>query len=313
MRQMVFNHASARTSKQNRHDVSGWLKGIAVGMSQLVRGGVVQKSLRLNQQLYAIQCSEHFTLWDALNALGKAGYREERRFLLGLTAHAPLLDSIDEEVKDRFLSTESKHLPGSDDEPTILCAIADWIAVSFPSSPTWDSDNLVVQFRQLLCDDTMVDHSETVDHLSRTHHAASILDRHLARLQLGCDNPRLLWKNRRQVFPYLLFGPEVEHNLISCARSLGTIVRKLIALNESSREWREQGGPAPMWKIYVTPESKSSMQDPEFVRTRTFKSCNGTSMVFERHARFGSVRIHLRFDSASRDVEIGYIGPHLPV
>ena len=39
----------------------------------------------------------------------------------------------------------------------------------------------------------------------------------------------------------------------------------------------------------------------------------GTRETFEWHARFGDGRIHLRFDPQSREVEIGYIGPHLPL
>lgn len=37
-------------------------------------------------------------------------------------------------------------------------------------------------------------------------------------------------------------------------------------------------------------------------------------MIFEWHARFGSGgRIHLRFDASIREVEIGYVGRHLPL
>ena len=48
-------------------------------------------------------------------------------------------------------------------------------------------------------------------------------------------------------------------------------------------------------------------------RARRFKSVNGEPMLFAWHARFGrGARIHLRFDARTRQIEIGYIGVHLP-
>ena len=64
----------------------------------------------------------------------------------------------------------------------------------------------------------------------------------------------------------------------------------------------------------VTPESTRVMRDPVLREARGFRSHRGTREIFEWHARFGSGgRIHLRFDPDSREVEIGYIGPHLPL
>lgn len=47
---------------------------------------------------------------------------------------------------------------------------------------------------------------------------------------------------------------------------------------------------------------------------KVFRSARGGRGLFEWHARFGSDgRIHLRFTTPSREVETGYIGPHLPL
>lgn len=313
MREMVFNHASARISAQERDRLYTGLKDIAIGMGYLIHHGVVQRSLRSNQELPTIQCFEDYTLWDALLALRKLGYRDEFAFLSGLTTHTPLIADVEESTKDRFLSTESRRISGTDEEPLILCAIADWIAVSIPSIPAWDCDTLQIEFRELLSNGSMEECSELVDHLSRSDHAKSILGRHISRVQLGCDSPGTLWRNRREAFPNLSFGCDIEHNLIACANHLDTIVGKLTKLDQASLDWRKQGGSAPRWNTRVTPESSHRMANPEFVKSRTFRSSDGTSKVFGWHARFGSSgRIHLRFEAISRDVEIGYIGPHLP-
>ena len=66
------------------------------------------------------------------------------------------------------------------------------------------------------------------------------------------------------------------------------------------------------WPTLVTDESKSLKQkDPD---SRRFASCRGTRELFTWHARVGNgYRIHLRLDAGLREVEIGYIGPHLPL
>ena len=47
--------------------------------------------------------------------------------------------------------------------------------------------------------------------------------------------------------------------------------------------------------------------------TPRFSSCKGSNELFMWYARYGnSGRIHLRFDASTYEVEIGYIGPHLP-
>ena len=55
------------------------------------------------------------------------------------------------------------------------------------------------------------------------------------------------------------------------------------------------------------------MSDPRLSAARMFRSHDGTRKLFEWHAKFGSLRIHLLFDAGFRTVEIGYIGPHLPL
>ena len=64
----------------------------------------------------------------------------------------------------------------------------------------------------------------------------------------------------------------------------------------------------------MTPESSTVMKNHKLREERRFRSQTGAIELFEWHARFGSGgRIHLRFDPASREVEIGYIGNHLPI
>ena len=313
MREMVLNHASLFAQNGDRGKVADWLRDLATGMAQLVTGRIVRIGLRSRKHVHETFCSTGYSLFDAYQELRRTGHREEYQFLVGLSVKAPLLHDVEEHIEGRFRACEEKELPTPDGEPLVLCAIADWIAIGFPSDPAWDRDRITVRFDELLPDETIEEASEQLDHLTRSAHAGPICDRHRKRLLAGSD-PSTLWENRQTVFPNLAFGPDVEGNLKDQAHLLSTIVGKLIDLDRSAREWRDVGDPAPPWKTKVSPESTLKMKNRSFREARTFRSHLGSQEVFEQHARFGDGgRIHLRFDPASKEVEIGYIGPHLPL
>ena len=314
MREMVLNHASVSVPRSNSVEISTWLRDLAAGMKQLLESEVVEKSLRNARNLYDTQCRPGYSLFSAYLELRSQGYREEFRFFMGLTDRQPLLIEIDPDIGDRFLACEEQTLPAPDGESLVLCAIADWIVIGFPSAPIWDRDRITVRFNELLPDEVIVEASEEIDQLTRSAHAGPICNRHRERLRAGSDDPVTLWENRQTVFPNLVFGPGVEDNLKEQAHLFSTIVGKLKDLDQSAREWRDVGGPAPPWKTRVTPENTSVMDKPVLREARRFRSYRGTREMFEWHARFGwSGRIHLRFNPISKEVEIGYIGPHLPL
>ncbi len=312
MREMILNHASLFAPDSDRGSISEWLKDVASGIGQLVSHGVVLKSLRMNQSLHDTWCLPDYSLNDAYQGLRTGGYREEFLFLVRLATKVPLLIETEKDVKDRFLICEEESLPQGDGEPLVYCAIVDGIAVGFPSKTAWDRDRVTVRFNELLPDASIEETFEEVDQLTRAAHAGPICERHRDRIRAG-SNPVTLWEHREEIFPKLVFGPGVEANLKECANLFQTIVGKLVDLDLSAGEWKIKGGPAPPWRTKVTPEDAERMKSAAFRATRQFSSHDGTRKVFEWHARFGSGgRIHLRFDPQSREVEIGYIGPHLP-
>ena len=313
MREMVLNHASVSVAGSNPHEICGWLTDLAEGVRRLVEAEAVLRSLRTAHALYATQCMRGYSLFDACLGLRRQGFREEFRLLMGLTDKQPLLMEVGPEVEDRFLACEEQTLPASDGEPLVFCAITDGIAVGFPSAPEWDRDRVTVHFNELLPDETIEGTFEEIDQLTRAEHAGPICARHRDRLRVGSD-PAKLWENREASFPNLSFGPDVQDDLGRSAHLRSTIVGKLADLDASASEWLERRGPAPDWKTRVSPESDRVMNKRELREARRFRSSRGTRELFEWHARFGSNgRIHLRFDPTTREVEIGYIGPHLPL
>ena len=320
MREMVLNHASL--SAPDKYTALGWLKDLAVGMIELSQYRVVQSVLRKSRDLYSIQCYPYESLWDAYLDLDRQGWGQESLFLMQLADKSPLLRDVDQEIKDRFrlceaVGCDAKMLSPEDGKPLVLCAITDGIAVGFPSEPIWKRDQLDVSFNELIEDSTgeisELEVSETIDNLTQTAHAKPILERHRANLR-KCSSYKELWSNRAAIFPNLLFSPGVERQLERLDHALlRTIINKLTNLDKAAEEWPVKGGPSPQWRSHVTDETDSVKNNPRLCDARRFRSCKGSNELFMWHARYGnSGRIHLRFDASTYEVEIGYIGPHLP-
>ena len=312
MREMVLNHASLISPDQRK--AVAWLKDVAAGMSRLVLDKIVQNALRMSQSPQDIRCLADWSLFDAYHALRRGGAREEYLFLVRLITKVPLLSDVGQDVADRFRACEEKTLPPKDGEPLVFCAITDGIAVGLPSDPIWDCDQTTVSFDELLPDGSIGEASEMIDNLTRSDHARAICKRYRDDLRQFANFTEL-WKSRKAAFPNLKFGPGVEHNLTTLdIGALQIVIKRLASLDESANEWCVQGGTIPPWKCNVSPESEQVRNNPKLINARYFKSDQGTQELFEWHARFGSSgRIHIRFDPSSYEVEIGYIGPHLPL
>ena len=321
MREMILNHASLASAA--RQEVPVYLADMASGMARLVDTGVVPATLRTYRSVCEIPCPDDgSTLFEAYRELGRrgrGGRRDESVFLMRLSAKVPLQSGIDPEVRDRFLgceatACEARTLSPTDGEPLVLCAIADGIAVGFPSEPVWDRDRITVAFRELLPNGSFADAAEEIDQLTRSAHAGPIAGRYARRARYRIKVLADLWSERAEAFPHLTFGPDVEAQLGENPGRLTTIVNRLADLDEAASAWKEAGGPAPPWTCKVTPESESVMNSDRLREARRFRSVRGERLLFEWHARFGyRGRIHLRFDAGAREVEIGYVGVHLPL
>ena len=314
MRELIVNHASVVTTKCDEYKILGWLRDVIRGIAFVVDHGIVENSLRMKENLYETSCGAHErTLHDLVLELQRCGYRDEYSFFIRLATKVPLLNELGEDIKDRFLACEEHTLAYGDGDPLVLCAISNGISVGFPSKDVWDKDRLEVHFSELLSDDTLKETSEEIDQLTRDVHAKQIEDRHLVRARVTSDF-RDLWERRGEIFPNLVFGPDVQANLANAAAHFETIIAKLSDLDISADEWKTMRGPAPIWRTHVTPENPLAMKNKKFRDSRRFRSSHGGTRIFEWHARYGGGgRIHFRFDAKNLEIEIGYVGPHLPL
>ena len=313
MREMVLNHASLEAGDSCA--AIGFLKDIVPVMARLVMQGVTAKTLRTARHLTEIRCAPGFSLYDAMERLRRHGVREEYLFLVRMTTKTPLLSGVEVAAEHRFLTCEARDLPTEDGEPILLCSLTGGVAIGFPTSAEWDRDRITVVFDELQPDGTTFnEETEDIDHLARASHADLIYERHRARLRAGLI-PGELWNNRQAAFPELVFGPDVEGHLreVPLPR-FHTLIERLAELNEDAERWRCDGGAMPRWTRKVVNKSESVRNHPRLREDRRFKSCSGETELFLWHVRLGrGWRIHLRFDAGCRGVEIGYIGPHLPI
>lgn len=308
---MVLNHASLGGSRQ---EAMRWLGDIARGMAALVDAGIVERSLRAAATTAELRSPQGWSVLETCLGLNQVGMRDEGLFLLRLTSKAPLLSGVAETIKSRFLACEardceSRELSTADGEPLVLCAVGNAVAVSLPSGSIWDRDRLTVRFQELEADGTLEDTTERVDNLARSSHAARILQSRRDRARSECGNGAELWARRAELFPHLLFGPEVEEHL-NRINVLDKVVRRLAELDESAGSW--SSGPTPDWLCDVRTESSSAMTRPKFREERRFASVMGSRQLFALHASFDKGRrIHLRIEASKHRVEIGYVGRHL--
>ncbi len=312
----MLNHVSLYSP--NRGQAVTWLIDVAKGLADLIERGVAQNALRMARPHTEIECAAGATLYDAIFDAQRTGAREESRFLLSLSTKTPLLHDLGPDAVSRFRSCEAKELPSRDGEPLVLCAISDSIAVGFPSDPSWDRDQLAVEFDELLDDGRIVESADWIDHLARSAHVYPIQSRfreqvveQLRIVRTGSE----VWRLRETAFPSLLFGPDVEESLRSLNPGhLPTVINRLSGLEISASEWASERGAAPRWRSKVSNESTSVLNDSKLRDARRFRSYDGSRSLFTWHARYGAGgRIHLRMIPESFLVEIGYIGRHLPL
>ena len=308
MREMILNHASVEAFDSNSGEAAKCLCDIVGGMGQMIRCGAVSATLRVARSYHSVRCQPDHSLYDVWLGL-RYQYPDEFKFFGGLLDKSKFLDP------KRLTLYEERTLPEREGQPLIFAAVEDGVLIGFPSESRWDCDRIVVEFDELLPDGTVDERSEEVDQLTRLAHAGPVCIRHRSNIAEGASNdPRRLWENRQHIFPHLQFGSDVEQHLVSEANHLALIIKKLQSLDQSGKEWAETGGAAPLWKIRVTPESDRVMSNQTLRNKRYFQSWSGSPELFEWHARFGDGgRIHLRFDAGTRTIEIGYIGPHLPL
>ncbi|ETX04887.1 MAG: hypothetical protein ETSY2_26245 [Candidatus Entotheonella gemina] len=306
-REFVFNDLSTRsiapTVFEARQRMDKMVQSIAALYdtgSTLFTLGDIYRTILANDYLL----SQWFSDRDA--------DRESKAFFGRLSTKTALDAALPEAIQDRFQLSEF-HIDGERAPALGLAFLLDGLAVSLPSEVLWRQAE--IQLNHLWLDENAEEHRDEVTtlNIAELQQAQIVIDKlHERFLQELHEEPRSLWKRRQECFPHLAFGLDVEDRLCGLENAiLPQVISKLMVLDGAVRNWRYEKRPEPQLPE-VHPESQSTMQ--RYGDLRRFRDANGRDELFERHAMVGSQYcIHLRIIHASRQIEVGYIGPHLPI
>lgn len=318
MREYVLNHVSVQPASQRA--ALDWFIEIAEAMSELYLAKVAGHSIRSDVVFNDISCSDGSPLDDPQTMLFANREFHAARWWQRIQSKYPIDFGLSEEIKDRMRLCEATgcepiKMTPTDGSPLLLCAFMDGIVVSFPSDQIWKQDRLTVTYDEMRSDDQFDNFRDDIDNLCCNSNVIAIHQRHIEGVR-NFSSFAELWRMKHEAFPSLLFGLGIEDDLKKVNTGLlRKVIRVLATLDDSSTRWKQadDGRLPDHWYDQVSSESETVQNDPSLREARRFKTHDGGSDHFFLHARITrGVRLHLRTDNLARQVEIGYIGPHLP-
>ena len=266
--------------------------------------------------LWSAELAPSYTVADWLSAADP----DRRLLMLTMVNRSGLPEEADEALCDRFHLSEFVVSKGSDGESADrlearglgAAYLFGGIGVSLRSEDRWS--RIRIQLRHLWLDEDCHEQTDDVDalNLSESSQVALLSELRLDRSRRSLrGQPATLAEEKRECFPHLVFGRDVDRHLQALPRSiLRVVVEKLVILDAASRAWRLDPAAALPNLPKCHPESEPTMQ--QFGDQRSFRDSKGELASYKLHAMVGSAyRIHLRVIHDPRGIEIGYIGRHL--
>ena len=293
---MVLNHAS--WAAVARSDAGDSIREVAGAMISLIQNRTVGNYLR---------CLDGW--WTgAYNDVRDLGAHDELDLLLELCDRAPVLRA---NVAASLPGCGVKGFSKDDGEPLALCAITDGIAIGLPRG-VWDNDVVVFTLEQLAPDGEVAETVVKIDHVACYVHAEKICERRRAALLSEISSFRDLWRQRRSLYPNLLFGMDVEKQISNLSPGhVGIVLRRLANLDRSAREWYRVRSALPQISN-VSAESSTVIQDDYLRSQRLHRSSEGDAKLFVNHVKLrNGLRIYVEYCRQSYNIEVGYIGWHL--
>jgi hypothetical protein len=307
MRECVLNSACVDGSLTSITEAATLVSDVESGIAALIDAGYALPQMRLHVSVSEILLAGKTTLYDTLIHLVRTT-SDMGRLLLRMATKFP----VEEDLEDQAFTAlvEWKLLDHPECLPLLLCACSGRFSVSFTTDPAWRIDPLVLRFAR---NQNRLDVVEiaTIDNVYSKSGTIGLIDR-LKADEFNATTPVSLWANRGISFPSLDFAPRVQSDLVNLGESFRNAADRLMEIENATAIWATNGGPAPKYLSKITGESEATMN--KYGSYRIFQSSNGKMEIFEKHARLpNGTRLHLREIYSSRRVEIGYIGPHLPI
>lgn len=308
MRDFVLNEASLTVPFPSQNNAETALRDLSRGMAKLVREKNTTKALRCQNTFWNMRIYAEGTVGVVLSNLRQSALtKDDAVFFQGLAQKVPFDGDLTQDVNHRYRLSEAE----ANDEALLLCGIANFVLVSFPTEEKWDVDELTISVKTLEENDQTSDYQLKLDNVARQPHADSILERARAKTRQGLTLENF-WKLKDVAYPFLKFGKDVEEQLKKFnSGNIEPIFNRLDELNNVCITWKGVQSAEPIYQSEVSGESETTMNN--YSNERLFRGADGTKKIFETHARVGGAnRIYFIPDPALKILEVGYIGGHLP-
>jgi hypothetical protein len=313
-RQMSLNELSLPLLLGGFEEADEAVVGFACTMAVLVDNSVASAVLRTSEPITHIIVSSGMSLFDVLMRLRRAKrFVEEVQFVMSLAQKCPLTLDLADGVLHRFELCECIGFVGSP-KGLLLCVVSDCISVSFLSNEVWDRDQIEVAYCEIEEDASIASKMVILDNASKVAHSSSIVNRSLHHVADKLST-REFWERKAEVFHAIQFGLDVESQVLKLDEgTFRFVMTRLLELEEAVLECRELHLERPRWRSFTSSEGSGTQSNPKTIAARTFRGSDGLSVTFFWHVRYGSSgRIHFIFNLVSKELQVGYVGPHLPL
>lgn len=269
-------------------------------------------------------CIGENALWGAELAVGytisdwwASADRDRRMLLLEIAPKTDFPHEVGVALRDRFYLSEFLHEDGvsrerEDARGLGAAFLLDGIAVSIPSEEQWQATRIPI--RHMWLDERGTERGRDVEvlNLSGLNDGERVNDSLLEKRQHGLMGQlSSLPARKRECFPHLVFGLDVDGHIADLPTAfLGTLVRKLILLDDAARTWRRT--PTMTFPTLSDCRSESKPTMDKYGDLRVYRDPEGVDRTYKLHCALGDYRIHFRIMHEPRCLEIGYVGKHLP-
>ena len=319
---LVFNHHSLPFEHKDQASVAilDFLKTCIEAQNVGLRTVLVDQTL--DESLFRVELAPGYFWQDWYNLSLAEENREAARAFRSIVTKSPLfsIGDIDNGVDlfDVSLNDESGY--------TAVRAAA-WHGaplVSFETRAPWDTSPLLVKISQMNPETVEI---EVTDSEIPNFYSHSVFSVYLPQLR---EQQNLLLSSGKAIVKYFgEFYPGVElcgkapqqlNNWSASLTILNQIKKSLTALSGFSQSW--QRGEVDDYtsqslenfglSFRVTGESETVRNKPALRKEREFWLPCGRQEFFEQHIKMSSgYRLHFYPDHATRQVYVGYVGPHL--
>jgi hypothetical protein len=270
----------------------------------------VKATLRTKDDFYTIIVARNYPIGQWFNEAD----REESRFIKTLATKSPFSNDIDnldiKELETGSGSSEFRY-QGKLAVGFGVAYLLDSIAISLRSSDYWDTPYVNIDFKYFEASShDLVETQEIIKHVSQSNHVKEHLVWINRQIQSEITNGEVLWVQKEELFPSLVFCECVGKQLLDIKESnplLKQIIKRLFELEEQTQKWTNGNFDINLLPSKVTPESDTRLK--KFQQELTFQCPDGTYRLFDLHLRMtpGANRLYF-FPIEPQKLIIGYIG-----